>query len=119
MLRSNIFGLGYADIYNDDLYRFLKSKGYSDEDLKDSALVTIDERRGGSDKFWNRVMFPIMDVHNKVIGFGGRVMGDGRAKVSQFPPRRRYSTRAAIFTDSISHGRQKSRSCSCARDIWM
>ena len=80
MLRSNIFGLGYADIYNDDLYRFLKSKGYSDEDLKDSALVTIDERRGGSDKFWNRVMFPIMDVNNRVIGFGGRVMGDGSPK---------------------------------------
>ena len=74
------FGLGYADIYNDDLYRFLKSKGYRDEDLKDSALVTIDERRGGSDKFWNRVMFPIMDVNNRVIGFGGRVMGDGSPK---------------------------------------
>ena len=74
------FGLGYAYIYNDDLYRFLKSKGYSDEDLKDSALVTIDERRGGSDKFWNRVMFPIMDVNNRVIGFGGRVMGDGSPK---------------------------------------
>lgn len=74
------FGLGYSDIYNDDLYRFLKSKGYSDEDLKDSALVTIDERRGGSDKFWNRVMFPIMDVNNRVIGFGGRVMGDGSPK---------------------------------------
>ena len=74
------FGLGSADIYNDDLYRFLKSKGYSDEDLKDSALVTIDERRGGSDKFWNRVMFPIMDVNNRVIGFGGRVMGDGSPK---------------------------------------
>lgn len=74
------FGLGYADIYNDDLYRFLKSKGYSDEDLKDSALVTIDERRGGSDKFWNRVMFPIMDVNNRVIGFGGRVMGEGSPK---------------------------------------
>lgn len=74
------FGLGYADIYNDDLYRFLKSKGYSDEELKDSALVTIDERRGGSDKFWNRVMFPIMDVNNRVIGFGGRVMGDGTPK---------------------------------------
>ena len=76
----NPCGLGDADIYNDDLYRFLKSKGYSDEDLKDSALVTIDERRGGSDKFWNRVMFPIMDVNNRVIGFGGRVMGDGSPK---------------------------------------
>ena len=79
------FGLGYADIYNDDLYRFLKSKGYSDEDLKDSALVTIDERRGGSDKFWNRVIFPIMDVNNRVIGFGGRVMGDGKPKYLNSP----------------------------------
>ncbi len=74
------FGLGYADIYSDDLYRFLKSKGYKDGELKDSALVTIDEKRGGSDKFWNRVMFPIMDVNNRVIGFGGRVMGDGNPK---------------------------------------
>lgn len=79
------FGLGYADIYNDDLYRFLKSKGYSDEELKDSALVTIDERRGGSDKFWNRVMFPIMDVNNRVIGFGGRVMGDAKPKYLNSP----------------------------------
>ena len=74
------FGLGYADVYSDDLYHFLKSKGYSDEELKDSALVNIDERRGGSDKFWNRVMFPIVDVNNRVIGFGGRVMGDGMPK---------------------------------------
>lgn len=74
------FGLGYADIYSDDLYRFLKSKGYTDMQLKDSGLVTIDEVHGGSDKFWNRVMYPIMDTNNKVIGFGGRVMGDGNPK---------------------------------------
>ncbi len=74
------FGLGYADIYSDDLYQYLKSKGYTDSQLKDSGLVTIDEKRGGSDKFWNRVMFPILDVNSKVIGFGGRVMGDGNPK---------------------------------------
>ena len=74
------FGLGYADLYSDDLYQYLKKKGYADTELKDSGLVTIDEKRGGSDKFWNRVMFPILDVNNKVIGFGGRVMGDGNPK---------------------------------------
>ncbi|MBO8464041.1 MAG: DNA primase [Firmicutes bacterium] len=74
------FGLGYADIYSNDLYQYLKSKGYTDAQLKDSGLVNIDEKRGGSDKFWNRVMFPILDTNSKVIGFGGRVMGDGNPK---------------------------------------
>lgn len=79
------FGLGYSDQYSDDLYRYLRKKGYEDELLKESGLVTIDERRGGYDKFWNRAMFPIMDVHNKVIGFGGRVMGDGEPKYLNSP----------------------------------
>lgn len=79
------FGLGYSDQYSDDLYRYLRNKGYEDEILKESGLVTIDERRGGHDKFWNRAMFPIMDVHNKVIGFGGRVMGDGEPKYLNSP----------------------------------
>ena len=74
------FGLGYADIYSDDLYQYLKKKGYTDSQMKDSGLVNIDEKRGGSDKFWNRVMFPILDVNGKVIGFGGRVMGEGNPK---------------------------------------
>lgn len=79
------FGLGYSDQYSDDLYRYLRGKGYEDEILKESGLVTIDERRGGYDKFWNRAIFPIMDVHNKVIGFGGRVMGDGEPKYLNSP----------------------------------
>lgn len=79
------FGLGYSDQYSDDLYRYLRGKGYEDEILKDSGLVAMDERRGGHDKFWNRAMFPIMDVHSKVIGFGGRVMGDGEPKYLNSP----------------------------------
>ena len=70
------FGLGFANKTSDDLYRFLKDKGYPDSLLKETGLVTIEER-GAHDKFWNRVMFPILDVNNRVIGFGGRVMGDG------------------------------------------
>ncbi len=79
------FGLGYANKYSDDLYRYLRKQGYEDELLKDSGLVTIDERRGGRDKFWNRVMFPIMDVNHRVIGFGGRVMGEGEPKYLNSP----------------------------------
>ena len=78
------FGLGYSNKTSDDLYRYLKGKGYDDSFLKDTGLVTLEER-GGRDKFWNRVMFPIMDVNNRVIGFGGRVMGDGEPKYLNSP----------------------------------
>ncbi len=78
------FGLGYSNKTSDDLYRFLKEKGYDDVFLSQTGLVTIEER-GGRDKFWNRVMFPIMDVNNRVIGFGGRVMGDGEPKYLNSP----------------------------------
>ena len=78
------FGLGFSNKVSDDLYRYLKSKGYEDSVLKETGLVTIEER-GSRDKFWNRVMFPIMDVNNRVIGFGGRVMGDGEPKYLNSP----------------------------------
>ncbi len=81
------FGLGYANKTSNDLYQYLKSKGYDDAVLKETGLVTIEER-GGRDKFWNRVMFPIMDVNNRVIGFGGRVMGDGMPKYLNSPETR-------------------------------
>lgn len=79
------FGLGYSDQFSDDLYRYLKNKGYGDDLLRDSGLISYDERRGGHDKFWNRAMFPIMDARGKVIGFGGRVMGDGEPKYLNSP----------------------------------
>lgn len=79
------FGLGYSNKYSNDLYQYLKQLGYSDEILKQSGLVSIDETKGAYDKFWNRVMFPIMDVNNRVIGFGGRVMGEGEPKYLNSP----------------------------------
>ena len=78
------FGLGYSDKYSDSLYKYMKSKGYKDDILKETGLFTFEEK-GVHDKFWNRVMFPIMDVNNKVIAFGGRVMGDGKPKYLNSP----------------------------------
>ena len=78
------FGLGYSSKVPDDLYRYMRSKGYHDDILKETGLFFIDER-GARDKFWNRVMFPILDVNNRVIGFGGRVMGDGEPKYLNSP----------------------------------
>lgn len=79
------FGLGYSDKFGGGLYQFLKAKGYGDDRLRESGLFNVDERHGMYDKFWNRVIFPIMDVNNRVIGFGGRVMGDGKPKYLNSP----------------------------------
>lgn len=78
------FGLGFANKTSNDLYQYLRSKGYKDNILKETGLVTLDER-GTYDKFWNRVIFPILDVNSRVIGFGGRVMGDGEPKYLNSP----------------------------------
>ncbi|MGX8714240.1 MAG: DNA primase, partial [Lachnospiraceae bacterium] len=78
------FGLGYAPVSSDTLYRYLKQQGFSDEILSGAGLIKVDNK-GVTDRFWNRVMFPIMDINNKVIGFGGRVMGDGLPKYLNSP----------------------------------
>jgi len=74
------FGLGFCPPADSGLYRSLKEEGISEEMLKESALFNYSEAYGVSDRFWNRVMFPIMDVNSKVIAFGGRVMGDALPK---------------------------------------
>ncbi len=79
------FGLGYANKYSDDLLKYLKLKGFTDELIAKSGLVNINDRNEMYDKFWNRVMFPIMDANNRVIGFGGRVMGEGGPKYLNSP----------------------------------
>ncbi len=79
------FGLGYSNVTSDDLVRYLRSKGYSDAMIIDAGLASHDEKYGTHDKFWNRVMFPILDANSKVIGFGGRVMGDGKPKYLNSP----------------------------------
>lgn len=78
------FGLGYSNKTSDDLYKYIKTYGYSDEILKESGLFTFSEK-GTFDKFWNRVMFPILDINSRVIGFGGRVMGAGEPKYLNSP----------------------------------
>ena len=79
------FGLGYSSQYRDDLYKYLREKGHSEELIRHSGLIQTDEKHGNYDKFWNRIMFPIMDPNSKVIGFGGRVIGEGKPKYLNSP----------------------------------
>ena len=107
------FGLGYSDQYSDDLYRYLRSKGYDDQILKETGLVTIDEVRGGHDKFWNRAMFPIMDAHNRVIGFGGRVMGDGEPKYLNSPETKIFDKSRNLYGLNIARSTRKNQLLLC------
>ena len=79
------FGLGYANVTSDDLVKHLRGLGYKDSQIIEAGLASHDDKFGTHDKFWNRVMFPIQDASNKVIGFGGRVMGDGKPKYLNSP----------------------------------
>ena len=101
------FGLGYSDKLSDDLYKFLKSKNYSDMLLRDSGLFNVDERHGMYDKFWNRVIFPIMDVNNRVIGFGGRVMGDGKPKYLNSPETKIFDKSRNLYGLNVARTTRK------------
>ncbi len=107
------FGLGYSDQYSDDLYRYLRSKGYEDEILKESGLISYDEVRGGHDKFWNRAMFPIMDVQNHVIGFGGRVMGEGEPKYLNSPETKIFDKSRQLYGLNIARSTKKEQLLLC------
>jgi DNA primase len=107
------FGLGYSNPFSDDLYKYLKGLGYEDDFLKLSGLVTIDEQRGGNDKFWNRVMFPIMDVNHRVIGFGGRVMGDGLPKYLNSPETMLFDKSRNLYGLNFARASRKSTLLIC------
>ena len=79
------FGLGFARTGQNLLYRYLKDKGFDDDVLRQSGIFHFDEKRGALDLFWSRVIFPIMDVNHRVIGFGGRTMGDAKPKYINSP----------------------------------
>ena len=69
------FGVGYAPNSWDSLVKAMKAKGYTEEELKESGLVSVSQKNGNIfDRFRDRLMFPIIDVRGNVIGFGGRII---------------------------------------------
>ena len=100
------FGLGFAGKGGSPLYQYVKSKGYPDSVLKETGLFTYDEKRGVYDKFWNRVMFPILDRNNRVIAFGGRVMGDAKPKYLNSPETMVFDKSRNLYGLNFVHGKQ-------------
>lgn len=79
------FGLGYAPDSWDSLLNYLRQKGFSDEDMLLAAVVSKGKSGHIYDQFRNRVMFPIIDLRQNVIGFGGRVLDDSKPKYLNSP----------------------------------
>ena len=79
------FGIGYAPDSWDALRSAMKAKGYSDFELFDAGLVRKGKSGGFYDTFRSRLMFPVIDVRGNVIGFSGRILGDGEPKYMNSP----------------------------------
>ena len=90
------FLIGYSGNY-DELYKILKQKGYKEEEILASSLVNKTDDGKYIDRFRKRVMFPIQDIRNKVIAFGGRVLDDSKPKYINSPENIVYSKGRHLF----------------------
>ena len=98
------FGLGYAPEQWEGLTRYLLSKGYSERELVIAGLAREregkqEEGQGGGvyDYFRNRLIFPIRDIRGRVIGFGGRELGDGKPKYLNSPQTLLFEKNSVLY----------------------
>ena len=99
------FGIGYAPDSWDAMVKAMRAKGYTDQELKDSGLVTVSQKNGNLfDRFRDRLMFPIIDVRGNVIGFGGRIMkkDDKAAKYLNSPETLIFNKRKNLFALNLA-----------------
>ena len=100
------FGVGYAPDSWDSLVKAMRAKGYTDQELTDSGLVTVSQKNGNLfDRFRDRLMFPIIDVRGNVIGFGGRIMNDkdkSAAKYLNSPETLIFNKRKNLFALNLA-----------------
>ena len=99
------FGIGYAPDTWTALVDALRKKGYTDQELRDSGLVTVSKKNGSLfDRFRDRLMFPIIDVRGNVIGFGGRIMKNdpNAAKYLNSPETLIFNKRKNLFALNLA-----------------
>ena len=100
------FGIGYAPDSWTALVDWLRGKGYTDQELRDSGLVTVSRKNGNLfDRFRDRLMFPIIDVRGNVIGFGGRIMSNqdkSAAKYLNSPETLIFNKRKNLFALNLA-----------------
>jgi len=107
------FIIGYSDDKPDSLYRYLRKKGHDSEIILRSGLCDFDEKRGFHDKFWNRLMFPILNEHGEPVGFGGRILGDGTPKYINSPETTVFHKRQTLYGLNFAKHTSKSYFLMC------
>ena len=102
MYTLKTFGIGYSGTF-DELYKYLKSKNYPDEEILESKLVLKSQRTGKFyDAFRNRLMFTIRDVRDRVIAFGGRALDDSKPKYINSPDTIVYNKGRHLFALNVA-----------------
>ena len=97
------FGIGFAPDSWDALCKAMEAKGYTQEELRASGLVSVSQKNGHIyDRFRNRLMFPIIDVRGNVIGFGGRVMDNSTPKYLNSPETEIFNKRKNLFALNLA-----------------
>lgn len=96
------FWLGYAKNGWDDIFEYLKSSGYTEGDILKSGMITGNDNGKYYDRFRNRVMFPIFDERDNIIGFGGRVLNDDKPKYLNSPESPVFSKGKNLFSLNIA-----------------
>ncbi len=79
------FGIGFALDNWQEIRSYLKQKGFSENEILDLGLTTQNDKGNIYDRFRNRIIFPVLDVNGRVIGFGGRVLDDSKPKYLNSP----------------------------------
>lgn len=95
------FLIGYSCNYN-ELYNYLKQNGFTDEEMIASNLVCKNSNGQMVDRFRNRLMFPIQDIKNRTIAFGGRVLDDSKPKYINSPEGLVYSKGRNLYGLNIA-----------------
>jgi DNA primase len=96
------FGLGYADGGRNGLADYLREKGVDEKTALELGLIRKDDGGKIRDKYYNRVMFPIINTRNKVIGFSGRIIGDGNPKYINSDASPAYSKKDSLYAINMT-----------------
>ena len=107
------FALGYAPTDSTAVVRYLENQGFTAQEMIDAGIASFSEKYGLSCKFWNRVMFPIVDDKKNVMGFGGRVMGDGEPKYLNSQETDIFNKRRNLYGFNFAKSSRKKRFILC------